>query len=410
MGERNQIATVILNRIEVSARTLREALESAVTEKKSTIPVLTYVLLQPSENGVRVISTDLELSALTDIDGKSTTDKPILIPFRKAFDLLKGETETAVFSYAEAVEIVKDRKSGEYLNGEWVEGEEFEREERSHAITLEVGSVSYELTAMDVANFPVLPDVSAPQFHVPGVEFKAILSRTAFAISAAESRYTLNGMLLKSANSQLIFCATDGHRMAIERLEVDGVPALETIVCTPAVNWLSKHLGKMDAGIHVGEEYTVFSLPNIQTVLIARRVKGQFPSYEAVAPKKDAINHLATFSAADGLAKVLTKVSQMSDERSHAVKWRLNGSCELTAQSDETGKALATVTAQIPHKEEPEVPDEVSIGLCTPYVLEFLKVAGKNPVTLGLKDAQSAALLEVPSIPGYSYIVMPMRL
>lgn len=404
------MATVILNRIEVSAKSLREALESAVTEKKSTIPVLTYVLLQPSENGVRVISTDLELSALTDVEGKAENDKSILIPFRKVFDLLKGEVGTAVFSYRETVETVKDRKHGQYLNGAWVEGEEFEREERSHAITLEVGSVSYELMAMDAANFPVVPDVSAPQFYVPGIEFKAILSRVAFAISNEESRYTLNGMLLKSAHSQLIFCGTDGHRMAMERMEVDGVPALDAIVCTPAVNWLSKHLGKMDAGIHVGEEFTVFSLPNIQTVLIARRVKGQFPCYEAVSPKKDAINHLATFSAADGLAKVLTKVSQMADTRSGAVKWRLNGSCELTAQSSETGKAFATVQANIAHKEASEVPDEVSIGLCTSYVLDFLKVAGKNPVTMSVKDAQSSALLEVPALPGYSYIVMPMRI
>lgn len=408
---RKDMATEILNRIEVSALSLREALEVAVTEKKTTIPVLTYVLLQPNENGIRILSTDLELAAITDIAGTSSTDKPILIPFRKVLDLLKSETGSAVFSYRETVDTVMDRKRGEYKDGVWTDGEEFEREERSHDITLEVGSVSYELSALNASDFPALPEMLAPQFHVPGPQFKAMLSRTVFAISREESRYTLNGMLLKGAHGQLILVATDGHRLAMERMEVDGLPLkLDAIIPTPAVNWLGKHLAKMDAGVCVGEEHITFALPNIQTVLIARRVKGQFPNYEAVMPRKDSINHVAVFAAANGLSKVLTKVSQMADERSKAVKWRLSGTCDLSAQSSETGKALALVQATVTHAEGYEILPEVSIGLSTSYVLDFLKAAGKNPVTMSVKDHETAAVFAVPSIPGYAYIVMPMRM
>ena len=404
------MGATIVNRIEVSAVNLRNALEVAVSEKKSTIPVLTHVLLKPTESGIRVISTDLELAALTDITGKSENSESILIPFRKVLDLLKGESGPAVFTYQETIETVTLRKHGEYKDGVWTEGEEYEQEVKSHALTLEVGAVAYELSSLDRANFPQTPETEAPQFYIPGPEFKAILSRTVFAISREETRYTLNGMLLKAAQSQLIFVATDGHRMAMERMEVDGIKPFDTIICTPALAWLRKNLDKMDAGVHVGEEYTTFSLPNIQTVLIAHRVKGQFPNYEAVMPRKDAAQHIAIFPTGDGLSKVLTKVSQMADERSGAVKWRLNGTCELSAQSSDTGKALATVDASITHTEETEVPVEVSIGLASNLILDFLKVAGKNPVTMNVKDGQSAALLEVPAFPGYSYVLMPMRI
>ena len=404
----------ILNSIDVSAESLREALELAVAEKKSTIPVLTHVLLQPSTTGIRVVSTDLDLTVLTDIEGSAANETRILIPFRKVFDLLKGEKGRAYLSYRETVETVNERKRGEYKDDEWVEGEEFEREDRSFAIVLEVGSVSYEVAAMNAANFPVSPEIGAPQFHIPSPEFKGMLSRAVFAISKEESRYTLNGLLLRAEKGKVLIAATDGHRMAVETLELAQAKKAETIIPTPAITWLSKHLDKLDAGIHIGEEYAVFSLPNIHSVLIARKVKGQFPNYEAVMPRQDAIRHTATFPAGDGLAKVLTKVTQMADGRSGAVKWNLNGACELSAHSSENGKATAAVEANVTHRvvdgDMIATADEVAIGLNSSYVLDFLKIAGKNPVTMSLKDGASAALLEVPSIPGYSYILMPMRL
>jgi DNA polymerase III subunit beta len=409
------MGTEILNRIEVSAEHLRAALEIAVTEKKSTIPDLCNVQLQPTESGIRVISTDLDLSVLTDIDGKSANEKPVLIPCHRALSLLKGENGPAVLSYVETVEMVKGRKHGEYKDGNWVQGEEYETEVKSYALTLEVGAVSYELPAMGTSNFPVTPETHAPQFHVPSPEFRGALSRVLFAISKEESRYTLNGMLLKAESNQLLVATTDGHRMAIQTLEVPKIETLEAILPTPAVSWLNRRLGKGEAGIHVGKENVTVSLPEIHSVLIARRVKGQFPNYEAVMPRRDAVNHVATFPAGDALAKVLTKVSQMADDRSMFVKWKLHGSCELSAESSETGKAAARVLATVTHKESVEGSEtpaepEVFIGLNSSFVLDFLKVAAKESVTMSVRDGQSAALLEIPSIPGYSYIVMPMRI
>ena len=94
-------------------------------------------------------------------------------------------------------------------------------------------------------------------------------------------------------------------------------------------------------------------------------------------PRKDAAQHIAIFPTGDGLSKVLTKVSQMADERSGAVKWRLNGTCELSAQSSDTGKALATVDASITHREESDVPVEVSIGLASISFWNFSRLLGR---------------------------------
>lgn len=401
------MAQSILNRIEVNAEDMKEALSLAFVDKKSTIPVLTRVLLKPIESGIRVLSTNLDLWVITDIAGESANDASILIPYAKVLGLLKGETRTAVFSYRETVEMVKSHKAGEYKDGKWVAGEEFEKEARSQNVTLEVGGVSYELQTLNTANFPVMPDIEAPQFHIPGAEFKAILSRITFAIAKKESRYTLNGMLLKSENGKLTFTATDGHRMAAEEFELSKAPKLSTIIATSALTWLAKNIGKTDIGVNAGEEYTVFSLPDIRTVLVSRKIKGQFPNYEAVVPSRKSVKHVATFPNAEELAKKLAKVAQMADDRSNAVKWNLTATCELSAQSVDRGKASASVPATVTH---PDDTPDIVIGLNTAYVIDFLKVAGKNPVTISLRDNQSAALLEVQSIQNYRYVVMPMQI
>ena len=399
--------TETINRIEVSAVSLTDALAMAVAEKKATIPILTQVLLRPIGNTVRVVSTTLDVTAITDIQGVSKNDTPILIPAHQVLDLLKGESGTAVFSYRDTVETVKSRKPGEYKDGQWIDGEEFDEEIHSHVMVLDVGSVSYELTDMNIDNFPVSPEVQPPQFQVTGAEFKGMLSRTSFAISKEESRYTINGILMKSGSGKFLAVATDGHRLAMEHVEMAEVPTAQAVVPSAVIQWLQKHVEKSEVGVHLGKENSVFSVPEIGTVLIARNVSGTFPNYEAVLPRKDSVNHTVTFPHADELAKVLTKVSKMSDSRSGAVKWKINGSCELSAASVDSGKATATVKADINHSDGN---DELLIGLNSQYVLEFLKIAGKNPVSMSVKDSQSAALFEVSEIPNYSYVLMPMRI
>lgn len=123
-------------------------------------------------------------------------------------------------------------------------------------------------------------------------------------------------------------------------------------------------------------------------------------------PRRDAVKLTATFPAADELAKSLAKVARMADGRSGAVEWALNGACVISAESSETGKAKATVAVCTDHSEGAP---PIIMGFASSYVLEFLKVAGSNAVTMALKDSNSAALLEVPEISGFTYVLMPMR-
>ena len=151
------------------------------------------------------------------------------------------------------------------------------------------------------------------------------------AISKEQSRYTLNGALFETVHGELTIVGTDGHRLAIQKNPCEDAPNGKTIVSMDAIAWLLKRIGKHDVAVTMGNEVNTFYVPDIQTTFISKKLTGNFPNYEAVMPSRNAVKLTATFPAADEFSKLLTKVAQMADERSGAVRFALNGACVLSA-------------------------------------------------------------------------------
>lgn len=392
------------NTVTVDSITFRQALEVAVVVNKSTIPTLEYVHIafESDDALVTVRGTDLELFTVTELRGKGSESFEFLLPRRKALECLKGETDDLVITSSVESETVKykHQEHGLYVDGKWTPGAEVEKEKIvvTALLSLSVGGIEYSFDSLDKEHFPKLPEIEGVDFSIPAGELKTIFARTSFAISSEKSRYTLNGALLQTGKNTLRVCTTDGHRLALHESEMQAETS-QTIIPSDAIDWLSPKLKTGSVSVIVGKEFTAFNVRSINTVLIARKITGQFPNYEAVMPKE--FNTFASFPQAEDALKILGKVAKAADERSGCVKWAVNGRVEISAQSDGR-KAFTTLPAS-------SSGDLVTIGLSAPYVMEFLKTAGKNSATLSLKDSQSAGLWRSEEMPGYSYIVMPMR-
>lgn len=372
--------------IVVDVSEFRAALELAVSDRKTTIPVLAEVCLEPHGSSLHVLSTDLDKWTVTEVpamidDGTGM----ILLPHRKTLELLKGET--GILRITAKVTTLSDK-----FSHCWVK--------------LEVGGCEYDIPSMNPMNFPVCPEIPTSAFTVPGADLKAVIGRIIQCISNESSRYTLNGAQFESGNGKLLIVATDGHRLALDSIPVPHIPTGKALIYRDALAWLYKQ-GKGDVDVTLGKEYSCFRVVDAHTAFITRNIKGSFPDYKAVTPRQDAMTMTATFPSGDELAKMLAKVARMADERSGTVKFALNGKCVLSASSTDTGSASATVKAVITHSDETP---EIVTGFNSAYVLDALKVAGKSPVVLSLKDAQSAGVFTVPSLPEYSYVIMPMRM
>ena len=140
-----------------------------------------------------------------------------------------------------------------------------------------------------------------------------------------------------------------------------------------------------------------------QRLLTSRQLSGQFPNFEAVLPKD---NSKSISLHGDELAAAISRVAQFADERSRAVRIRLEkGELKLSASSTETGESEDSLETDYNG-------EALTIGFNAQYIIDFLKAAGHGDVRLELKDPQSAGQLRPAESEDYKYryIVMPMRI
>src|SRR5579875_1804331 len=330
-----------------------------VVERKTTIPILSNLLCEASGNRLTITATDLEISIRTSCEAKVKREGAGTIPAKKLLDLVRLLPDGEIrFKLLENhwVQVTSDRKN-------------------------------YKLVGMSKDNCPQLPT---------------------FAISLEESRYTLNGALLVLKPTSITMVATDGHRLAL--IEVDhkfeGFSS-ETRVLIPkkAMNEVQRLAG--EAGdedmIQFGQDESHLFFQFGRRLLTSRKLTGQFPNYEAVLPRD--VSKIVAIER-DELQDALRRVSQLADQRSHAVKFVLaKEGLEISASSPEYGEAKEAIDKE--YKGEP-----VTIGFNAQYLLDFLAAAPEGPISFELKDEQSAGQLRPLADDGsrYRYVVMPMRI
>jgi DNA polymerase-3 subunit beta len=352
-----------------------------VVERKTTIPILSNYLFEAGGDKLSLTATDLDLSLRTSCNAKVKKDGSCTIPARKLHDYVKLLPDADV-----TIKLLEN-----------------------HYVSIRCGRSNTKMVGMARSNFPGLPAFpTVGVVKIPAQVLRSMIAKTGFAIASEESRYTLNGALMVLKPESITMVATDGHRLAhIERPEekFDGVSGeMKTLVPKKAMDELKSLLDSTDADTidFAKDESTLFFRIG-QRLLTSRQLTGQFPNYEAVLPKD---NSKSINLHSDELSAAISRVAQFADERSRAVRLKLEkGELKLSASSTETGESEDTI--EIDYNGDP-----LTIGFNAQYVLEFLKAAGAGDVKLELKDAQSAGQLRPADSEDYKYryIVMPMRI
>ena len=360
---------------------LRELdLTQGVVERKTTIPILSNLLCEARGSRLEITATDLELSIRTSCEAKVKKEGAGTIPAKKLHDLVRLLPEGEIkFKLLENhwVQITSDRKT-------------------------------YKLVGMSKDNFPALPPFPHSLIKVPVKLVADLIAKTTFAISLEESRYTLNGALLVLKPGSITMVATDGHRLAMVETDhkLEGF-STETRVLIPKkamteIQRLSGESGDDDVIDFAQDESHLFFQFGPR-LLTSRKLTGQFPNYEAVLPRE--VNKTVVIERAE-LQDALRRVSQLADQRSHAVKFMLaKEGLEISASSPEYGEAREAIEKEF--KGEP-----ITIGFNAQYLLDFLGATAEGPISFELKDEQSAGQLRpiTDEASRYRYVVMPMRI
>lgn len=352
-----------------------------VVERKTTIPILSNYLFEASADKLSLTATDLDLSLRTACNAKVKKEGACTIPARKLYDYVKLLPDADI-----TIRLLEN-----------------------HWVSIRCGRSNTKMVGMARSNFPSLPVFPvAGAVKIPAQVLRAMIAKTGFAIASEESRYTLNGALMVLKPESITMVATDGHRLAhIERSgeKFDGVSGeMKTLVPKKAMDELRTLLDATDAeSIDFAKDESTLFFQVGPRLLTSRQLTGQFPNYEAVLPKE--ISKSVTVQGAD-LGAAISRVAQFADERSHAVRLRLEkGELKLSASSTETGESEDSI--EIAYNGEP-----LTIGFNAQYLIEFIKASGAGEVKLELKDAQSAGQFRPAEGEDYKYryIVMPMRI
>ncbi|MGB9069989.1 MAG: DNA polymerase III subunit beta [Candidatus Acidiferrales bacterium] len=355
-------------------------LTQGVVERKTTIPILSNLLCEAKGNRLTITATDLELSIRTSCEARIKKDGAGTIPAKKLLELVR---------------LLPDEEIRfKLLENHWVQ--------------LTCDRRNYKLVGMSKDNFPALPDFPHALVKIPAKLLAAVIAKTTFAISLEESRYTLNGALLVVKPGSLTMVATDGHRLAMVETDhkFEGL-STETRVLVPkkAMNEVQRLAAESgdDAVVEFAQDESHLFFQFGGRLLTCRKLTGQFPNYEAVLPRD--VNKTVTIERNE-LQDALRRVSQLADQRSHAVKFVLaKEGLEISASSPEYGEAKEAIEKE--YKGEP-----ISIGFNAQYLLDFLAAAPDGPISFELKDEQSAGQLRPlgDESSRYRYVVMPMRI
>jgi DNA polymerase III subunit beta len=354
-----------------------------VVERKTTIPILSNYLFEAGADRLSLTATDLDLSLRTSCNAKVKKEGSCTIPARKLHDYVKLLPEADI-----TIKLLEN-----------------------HWVSIRCGRSNTKMVGMARSNFPSLPVFpTAGVVKIPAQVLRAMIARTGFAIANEESRYTLNGALMVLKPESITMVATDGHRLAhVERIgeKFEGVSGeMKTLVPKKAMDELRSLVDSAGSDVETIEfakdDSTLFFRIGPR-LLTSRQLTGQFPNFEAVLPKD---NSKSILLHGDDLGAAIARVAQFADERSRAVRLKLEkGELKLSASSAETGESEDSIETD--YNGEP-----LTIGFNAQYIIDFLKAAGSGDVRLELKDSQSAGQLRPAEGEDYKYryIVMPMRI
>jgi DNA polymerase-3 subunit beta len=349
-----------------------------VVERKTTVPILSNLLFETTGNSLVVTATDLDVTVQCACSANIKVSGAVTVSARKMFDIVRLLPES---------EIHFKTASAEWLN-----------------VTCERSK--FKVATLSKENFPDVPAVEGETISLPAPALRYMINRCIFAITQEESRYTLNGALMKVKPGNITFVTTDGHRLALithncEISDTDG--EIEVLVPKKTLVELGKLTSDDVLTVEFGHSKNHLFYRVAERLLVSRILSGRFPNYEMAIPTEN--TREMKLSALD-FSDALKRVSVMADEQSHAVRFTIKeNQLEISSASADFGEATETVSAN--YDQEP-----LEIGFNAQYLLDFVTGLDCEEVILCLKDKETQGLLK----PGlsedydYNYVVMPMKI
>jgi DNA polymerase-3 subunit beta len=355
-----------------------------VVEKRSTIPILSNVLIKATDGKLQIAATDLDVTILSACPAKVKTPGGVTLEAKRLFDVVRSLPDEDVHMTLQ----------------------------ENNSMLIESGTAKFRLLGLPAEDYPTLPTVNMSEGHTISLdELKTMVAKVRFAITHEETRFQLNGALLKVQPAKMEMVATDGHRMALINIPypTNGKKKgqdLTILIPRKALEELLRLEAGEDGTVRFGVSDNQLFFEAGERRLLARMIDVNFPNYmEVIARDND--RHVMVDR--ERLLSTIRRISLVANERTRAVRFDFApGKLTVSSTNPELGDARETVP--IDYAGNP-----FFVGLNAAYVTDFLSAVDTQSVSLDLKDENSQCIgrpaTTADDLPyDYLYVVMPMRL
>jgi DNA polymerase-3 subunit beta len=358
----------------ISKEALLEGLQKVqhVVSSRTTLPILSNVLLVAKDGRLAFTTTDLDVGITGSVEATIEREGATTLPAKRLVNIVRELP-------ASEVEISVDAKN---------------------VASIQSGPSFFKIIGLGQDDFPPLPDFAgAKEYRIPQQTLRDGLKKTAYAISTDETRYVLNGIYTSFREGKMTLVATDGRRLAMVENDLDFPASHETdvIVPTKAVQELMRLLG--DEGevlVRLSDSQISFSIGD--HLLITKLIEGNYPNYRQVIPG-DSTERVEL--PREAMFETVRRVSLLSSDKSNSVKLVFGENrIEVTANSPDVGEARETIEVSYTGR-----PMQIAFNP------EFLKAPLQNldspTVYLDLIDEMSPGVVRIDG--SFLYVIMPMR-
>lgn len=359
----------------VSREKLLDGLQTVqnVVGTRTTLPILSNVLLQAADGEIRLTTTDLDVGVCGSIEAQVEKAGGTTLPARRLATIVRELPSSEV-----TVEV-----------------------DSKNVASIKSGPSFFKILGLPEADFPPLPAFEeAKAFTLKQADLRDGLKKTAYAISNDETRYVLNGILCSFKENKLTIVATDGRRLSLVDLELEFPRSQEAdiIIPTKAVTELQRLLGaEGELKMSVSANQVAFRVNG--TLLVSKLIEGNYPNYRQVIPAET--KERITLERVLFLNSV-HRVSLLASDKSNSVKLTFSkGEIEIAANTPEIGEARETLPVNYKGR-------EFSIAFNPDFLMAPLRNLDTDEVYLDLIDEMSPGVIKTQT--PFLYVLMPMRI
>ncbi|MBX3743987.1 MAG: DNA polymerase III subunit beta [Verrucomicrobiae bacterium] len=349
-----------------------------VVGTRTTLPILSNVLLKADDNRLELTATDLDVTISCSVEARVQRPGGTTIPVKKFFGICR-----------ELGQLEIDLETDEH-----------------NLSTLSAGNSYYRINGLAAQDFPPIPEF-ADKKHVslPQEKLRGMLKKTSFAISTDESRYVLNGIFHSFKEHRVTLVSTDGRRLALveEEVEVEPESHGDFIVPTKAINELSRLLQPSgDVSIRYTDNQVAYELkgdkhPAVR--IVSKLVEGTYPNYRQVIPTefKERVPVIR-----EELLQALRRAEIMTSDKTNSVKLSFTrNNLAITANTPEVGEGRESLAINYAGA-------DIAIAFNPVYLMDPLKALDSDEVYIEISDDLSPGVVKTNS--PFLYVIMPMRM